>query len=416
MRQNRWLLALIVLSLGLSLVSPGLVVPVSAQDGADASTAYILNMRTGPDVTYGVVAVLEPGTALVLEGRSVDTAWVLGSTADGALRGWVASLYLNYEPGFAAANLPVSAEIISAPAPPSAAGGESGSVDGATVAVPAPAVDPAAGVLAEVPLISMIGPRAREIFLHGQSLGNNPRVFTQVGECNIRSQAYLVPFGAGNYNLGPYADLQPTIEFFNAPVQEASNSWWYKGLTMGLGYTAQVVIDATFADPSVCAAGLSLLECEYERTRPSVAIINFGLYDVYWLTPALYEAALRQVVETSIDYGVIPVLTTFPTCPGDTSNWPSDAATRNQNRAAFNQTVYNLSREYSVPLVNLWRATQPLPGCGLLADAGDFQHISESTSPAGYAAFDGVENVYGFTMWNLLTLQVLDELRVNVLQ
>ncbi|GIV81412.1 MAG: hypothetical protein KatS3mg051_0766 [Anaerolineae bacterium] len=104
---------LLVLQMGL---------PVYAQEG-DASTAYQLNMRTGPGTGFAVIVTLPAGTALALEARNEDISWVLTHTLDGAWRGWVASLYLRYAPGVSAARLPVSEEIIggAAPAAPEAA-------------------------------------------------------------------------------------------------------------------------------------------------------------------------------------------------------------------------------------------------------------------------------------------------------
>ena len=83
-----------------------------AQSGADATTAYQLNMRTGPGTQFAVVTVLQGGVPIVLEGRSADISWVLGHTEDGAFRGWLASLYLAYAPGVSAARLPVTEEVV----------------------------------------------------------------------------------------------------------------------------------------------------------------------------------------------------------------------------------------------------------------------------------------------------------------
>jgi hypothetical protein len=277
-------------------------------------------------------------------------------------------------------------------------------------------LDPATvAYLASVPVVPAAGPRLYEIYARGQALGNDPRVFTQVGECNTQSQAFMVPFGAGAYDLGPYSALQVTIDFFNSSaVQGISSSFWYKGVAMTTGLTSLAVIDPSFSNPAVCPARLSLLECEYKRSKPSVAFINLGLFDVYWLTPAQYEASMRRIIEISIERGVIPVLTTFPTYPGDVSNWPNESTTRNQNRAIFNRTVISLGNEYGVPVMNLWRATMSSDWHGLLP--GDYQHLSASTGANFFTSFNGDENHYGFTMWNLVALQTLDMLRVNVLR
>jgi uncharacterized protein YraI len=73
-------------------------------------------MRTGPGSTYAIVTTLDSGTGVILEARNADTSWVLGRTENGTYRGWLASLYLSYRDGFTPASLPVSDEIVSAPA------------------------------------------------------------------------------------------------------------------------------------------------------------------------------------------------------------------------------------------------------------------------------------------------------------
>ncbi|MBN2303859.1 MAG: hypothetical protein JXQ72_05250 [Anaerolineae bacterium] len=405
---RRWSgLALVIMIISGALAGLGSAV-IQAQGDPDGVTDYQLNLRAGPGVDYAVLAVLPAGTGLVFEARSEDMAWLLGHTLDGTLRGWVAPLYLSYRDGFTGISLPVSADVIAAPPPQTVPGDGS-----AGAASPAPQVIPA-GPVADMPLIS-VGTQSAIIFARGQRLGNNARVFTQIGECNTRSQAFMVPLGSGEADLGPYEDLQPTIDFFAmTPVGGAPNSFWYKGMAMTTGLTSLAAIDPAYADPSLCGVDQSLVACEYERVRPAIAFIHLGLYDVYWLIPGQYEYAMRQIIELSIQQGVIPVLTTFPTCGGDEANWPNEAVVRNTNREAFNTTLVNLARSYGVPLINLWRATQSLPNCGLLP--GDYQHLSGEGDRALWASFNGAEQQYGFTAWNLLALQMLDALRIEALE
>jgi hypothetical protein len=182
---------------------------------------------------------------------------------------------------------------------------------------------------------------------------------------------------------------------------------------MTTGLTSSAVIDPNFGNPALCGAGQSLLECEYERSKPAIAFIHLGLYDVYWLTPAIYEQSMRRIIEISIDHGVIPVLTTFPTYSGDAAMWPNAADQRYQNRAIFNRTIIALGQEYGVPVMNLWKATNALGWHGFVV--GDYQHLRQPDNGHNYMLFNGEQNEFGFTMWNLVALQTLDALRVNVL-
>lgn len=107
--------ALLLLTVCL-LACAGLM-PARAQANPDAWTAYELNLRAGPGSAQPVLAVLPPGTAVLAEARSADSAWLLVRTIDDAWRGWVAAAYLEYAPGVLVARLPESSEIVGGVAP-----------------------------------------------------------------------------------------------------------------------------------------------------------------------------------------------------------------------------------------------------------------------------------------------------------
>ncbi|MBN1200561.1 MAG: hypothetical protein JXJ20_01775 [Anaerolineae bacterium] len=392
MHRTRLLPVLLCLCALVAIMTVPVLPDAAAQNGPDGYTSYQLNMRTGPGPAYDVVAVIPAGTGLIFEAHNADMSWLLGHTEDGAHRGWVSCLYLTYRTGFAAMRLPASDEVLSAPAPPAAP-------QTAADAPAAPAADTVPpgtnAALDALPLVSGVGARAREIYLRGQALGNNPRGISKVGECNSMSYAYLMPFALGSYNLGTYGDLQATVDFFGA------SSFGRVSAATGAGYTAATVIDPAWANPSVCG-GLSPLECEYERAHPSVAMIMLGMHDVHFIDAGQYEQAMRRIIEISIDRGVIPVLSTFPI-------WPDDDV-RTANRYQFNQILVNLSREYGVPLMNFWRAANDVPHSGVGVD-----HVHLTERGDNWTAFDGEEYQWGMTMWNLVALQMLDALRLNVM-
>lgn len=369
--------------------------PARAQTGPDGWTTYRVNMRAGPGTGHPVVITLASGTELFLEARNTDISWLLTHTTDGVHRGWVAALYIGLGAGFGSpANLPVSEEIITA-RPPAAA------------AAPATGFAPVeVAALEAVPVIPSIGPRMYEIYAQGQARGNNPRVFAKVGDCNMASEAFMTFLGSGKYTLSAYAYLQPTIDFFSAsPAPGIVNSFVNPSMAAHGGFTSAAVLDPAWSDGTLCPAGAAPLTCEYDRIHPAVALIMFGLTDIHWINETQYEQALRQIIEISLDRGVIPVLTTFPTWSGE-----NDGAVFNK-RLRFNTTIVTLSGEYGVPLVNFWRAAQALPMSGL---DGDLLHLSYSG--VVWTSFTGDEQVWGFTAWNLIMLQTLDVLRTNVLR
>ena len=356
--------------------------PARAQDSPDGVIAYQLNMGSGPGTDYAVLTTLPPETGMIFEARNEDMSWLLGHTVDGMRRGWVASLYLNYRDGFTAARLPLSCEEITV-------------VPASSESVSVLSNDLISGSVPEleaVPIVPQLSDRVREIYLLGQQLGNDPRMITRVGECNSMSYAFLMPFGRGQYDLGPYGYLQSVVDFF--PV----DAWTHESLATRAGLSSIMAIDPAMADPGVCG-GKSWLECECDRAKPSVAFIMLGLQDVYFLTPDQYQQAMRRAIDISIDYGVIPILTTFPVLPGD-------YGVRDQNRIAFNTIIVDLAHEYNVPVMNVWLATQGVENHGI---GEDFVHLSQRGD--NWVSFSGDEQQWGFTMWNLVALQTLAQMQ-----
>jgi uncharacterized protein YraI len=348
---------MLILGIGLLVTS---VAPIAAQQGPDAYTYVILNMRSGPGPGYGVITTLDLDTALILEARDVDTSWVLGHTDDGARRGWVAAIYLRYRSGFTPARLPLSVEVVALAA--------------ASPAGSAPASGAAPAGLS----------RAREIFLQGQAMGNNPGAFIKVGDCNSDSDLYLkTAYLYGQVDLGPYAYLQTTIDFF-------SGSFGHFNASASPGFSILSVMDPMYRDQQYCHDWISPLECDFQYMRPSVVLIMPMAGDVYGLTDYQYAAGVRAVVDYSIAHGAIPVLVTFPV---------------SEREGAINGTLRALAQEYGVPLIDFASAAAALPDRGLVP--GDTVHLSGVNA----ISFNGDQDRYGFTLLNLLTLQTLDQLR-----
>jgi lysophospholipase L1-like esterase len=104
---------------------------------------------------------------------------------------------------------------------------------------------------------------------------------------------------------------------------------------------------------------------------------------------------MRQVLETSLENGVIPVLSTLPEFQR-----PGGAA----RVAELNGIITRLAREYDVPLWDYHAALEPLPNHGLSSDG---VHPSFLT-PSASADFTPQNLQYGQTVRNLTALQALD--------
>jgi hypothetical protein len=324
--------------------------------------------------------VLPRGTALVLGDISFDSYWRFARTTDGAAEGWVSTCCLSYT---------------------AASGGAQ--PDGEE----SPAAEREAELIAKlmgVPVVPSIGWRVHQIFATGQAMGNRSDVFSKVGDCMTEFHAFFLPFGVGEYSLGGYSSLQPTVDFFTqtSPRYGSANSFVNESMAAQGGFSASSVIDPLWAKPDHCESGETPLMCEYRLIQPSVAIILFGAVDVHNLPPEDFEGYLRQVIEYSINQGVIPVPNTVPANRG--YMW--------MPLLEFNSVIVDLASEYDIPLINLWRATQALPDAGI--DTDDYLHLSFDENR--WINFDGSENIWGYDMRNLITLQTLDAIRRSVLQ
>ena len=251
--------------------------------------------------------------------------------------------------------------------------------------------------LDEYPIIPAISATARAIYQAGIAAGHNPRVFSKLGDCMTENPYFLVTFSQGQYDLGQYSDLQAVLDQYRG-VPARSGAWDKDsfatvGLASASGFNVAAPLDATWADPKWCHGGESPAACEFRVASPSVAVIMFGTNDVGLTDAASYDFFLRTLIQQTIDSGVLPLLSTFPTRP------------ENPDKSLLlNQIVVKVAEDYAIPLVNLNRALEPLPNHGV--NPADTIHMS--VPPDGRVdRFTADDLQYGFTMRNLVTLQAL---------
>ncbi len=255
-------------------------------------------------------------------------------------------------------------------------------------------------------LLNLSTERVRLIFENGQRLGNRADVFTTIGDSNTTNGDFLQPIGmdADAYcTWGPYASLRDTVRYFSVPPSpDSTNSFTHHSVTAQMGFSSAAVLDPFWATGDVCVPGESPLTCEYRAVQPSAAVIMIGGIDVVDLTTAQYTANLTTIVQSSIQQGVIPILTTFVTLPerGDVY----------ERSLEFNMALLDLAETEQIPLINLWAAAQTLPDFGI---GPDRTHLKAEVG--SFCAFDGAQTRLGGTLRNLLTLLALDALRQNVL-
>lgn len=186
----------------------------------------------------------------------------------------------------------------------------------------------------------------RQIYAQGQALGRNPRAFAKVGDSTMLWPLFLVNFDWGRYQLGNFAPAQRTITRFAGFFSRES-------LAVRKGMHSWDVLNAQQTDPALCAADESLLACELRITNASFALIRLGANDS--LTPEQFEPAMRQILQTCISRGVVPILGTKP----DHYEGPQNT---------INQLIRRLAREFRIPLWDLDLLAETVPGRGLQPD------------------------------------------------
>ena len=341
---------------------------------AGENTAVVraeLNLRDAPGFGGNIITVLDPQSLVALDGRDYTSDWAQVTTVDGGLAGWVAIGWLRLPTGFVVEALPVTAE--------------------------APDYDTAAAVgdvTTTVNLPTATIANATTIAARGSALGRNRLRFIRVGDSNSVGGAFLCNFQYGRYELGEFAYLQPTIDVYRSTISLCSAD-----VSTRNGFSSYTLLDPLWTDVNRCDVDESPLECAIRRGNPAVAVIYLGLNDMSSLRPAQFEDAMNRLIDTLISNGVIPVLNTFPI---------SDLVVNYD--PAFNAIIRSLAATRSVPLIDLEAAARALPNNGTGPDG---YHLS--CEVCDFTDLTQDQYVYGRALRDLLTLQMLDALRRNVL-
>ena len=253
-----------------------------------------------------------------------------------------------------------------------------------TVAQPTITPTPEVNDWQETPVIpETLSNRAKEIYANGLAFGRDPRVFSKVGDCGGTPSWFLGPFdiGPSDYRLGEYQYLEEVITYFQG-------SYGRDSLAVRDGFNAAAILSPIRASRVDCQQGEDPLACEFRINNPSIALIMVGTNDVYHVDK--FEGRLRQIIEHTIDLGILPVLASKP------DNLEGDHS--------IIRIIHQLALEYELPYWNLWQALQGLPEKGLQDDG------AHMTFAPNYFDSEFVMQS-GWPHRNLTALQVLDFLR-----
>jgi hypothetical protein len=252
------------------------------------------------------------------------------------------------------ANIPVQATAVALPTQPTA--------DSVMEATGLPATDTAVPTTSFTPKPALeenawmqmpavptgIGDSMRLVYEKGLELGNDPKHFSIIGDCqNVSSYFLSVYDKPDEFSLGQeYAYLQPTIDYYQGSYSRQS-------LAVKGGFNVAAILSPLRADPKSCNQGESPLDCELRVWRPSVVFVSM---ETWWSEkPAQeYDKYMRRVIERILETGAVPIIAT--------------KADNLEGDNAINETIAQIAYDYDIPLWNFWAAVQPLPNHGLSPD------------------------------------------------
>lgn len=260
-------------------------------------------------------------------------------------------------------------------------------------AAPAATYPPPPGQVNSIPYSTIlympeeVRQRAREIFVHGQTLGNNPRAFSKVGDSTIENPFFLARFDAGPYDLGAYVYLQGTIDYF-------SGSFARDSIAVRVGMHSWSATDPQWADKALCQPNETVVACEFRVHRPAVALIRLGSNDAG--VPESFRQNMQAIIDLAISKGVIPVLGT--------------KADRHEGGDTNNQIIRELAAANRIPLWDYDAVAATLPGRGLDVDHVHMTtfYLHDYTLPGAFES--------GHSAHNLTALIVLDLIRTQIME
>lgn len=224
----------------------------------------------------------------------------------------------------------------------------------------------------------------REVYRRGLEMGNDPKRFSVIGDCQNVSSYFLSIFGKpSEFSLGEeYAYLQPTIDYYQGSFSRQS-------LAVKGGFNVAAILSPLRADPKSCNKNESPLDCELRTWKPSVVFVSM---ETWWSEKPEeeYDKYMRRVIERILETGAVPIIAT--------------KADNLEGDHGINATIAQIAYDYDVPLWNFWAAIQPLPNHGLWQDGF---HLTFARN-----FFDDPVRMKNAWPWrNLTALQTLDVVR-----
>ena len=226
----------------------------------------------------------------------------------------------------------------------------------------------------------------RQIYAKGESLARDPQVFSILGDSLIATPQSLAQWDSDDYILGEYAFLQPALDQY-------AGSFGRYGPSVRVGLHSWSVFDPLWADEEFCLPNEDVLTCEIRLSNPSAMIIFLGSNDAG--SPGGFNVNYRQLVETLIDQGIVPILAT-----------KADRFEGEDN--ANNSIIRKVAADFQLPLMEFDLLADTLPGRGLSPDNVHLTYLEplDYTSPEIFTL--------GYPVHNLASLMTIDAVRREI--
>jgi hypothetical protein len=191
------------------------------------------------------------------------------------------------------------------------------------------------------PVIPIVPEFARQIYILGQTFGNDPHAFSVFGDCQSEPGVFLGIYANDPKSVaGLPPNLQETLEWFNGSLNRMSP-------TVRGGTTAGALLWYQWTQNKyTCTIYETPLQCEMRIHRPSFVIIHVGTH-----YENRNESYMRTILDQLIAAGVVPIL--------------ASKADDRELDEHVNAQYAQLALEYNIPFWNFWAAVDGLPNRGL---------------------------------------------------
>ena len=236
------------------------------------------------------------------------------------------------------------------------------------------------------PLSKAVAAHVREIHAGHPDLRDD--AFSKMGGSSVESTAFLHCFATPYVDLGEHGALAATLDYFHAGPR---SSFDRNSKAAGVSWNLRYVLGGRPAN----------FREELGATRAGWALILFGSNDAQNENERIYLHRLVYLVEELEQMGVVPILGAAT---------PRRSSSKDRWIQRFNAITEAVAEHWSLPFIDYYSALSALPRKGL---AGDGVHPNV-LSPGGLRTacqLTGKGLRFGNNVRNLLTLQMLDQLR-----